>query len=85
MKLTLALLVTTALGFGGYRAATAPVPPAADGGACKVSVECTPAGKCLVRCESPDGKVCVQELECDGEKCSVKACKGAPCPPSACK
>jgi hypothetical protein len=89
MKLTLALLVTTALGFGGFRAATTPdplpQPPPSVAGECKVTVQCTPEGKCLIKCEFPDGKVCIKEVACEGGKCTVKSCQGKPCPPTACQ
>jgi hypothetical protein len=87
MKLTLALLVTTALGFGGFRATTTPdtLPPPSLAGDCKVTVQCTPEGKCQIKCESPDGKVCIKEVVCEGGKCTVKSCHGTPCPPAACK
>ena len=87
MKLMLALLVTTALGFGGYRAATAadPLAPAVAAEDCKISVKCLPDGKCQIKCEAPDGKICVKEIECDGDECAAKSCTGTPCPPAACK
>ena len=85
MKLVLALLFTTALGFGGYRASTAPeeAPTAACSiaDACDVTIECTDDGTCLIRCMSDDGRACELELACDGDECVVVRCSrdGEPC------
>ena len=62
-----------------------PPPPAVAGEECKISVKCTPDGTCLIRCESPDGKVCIKEIVCEEGECTVKSCQGTPCEPGACK
>ena len=74
-------------GPSGIRAADdacKPCPPAACPAPedCKVDVECTPEGTCLITCEGPGGKRCVIELACSGDgECEVVRCAGADCPP----
>jgi len=73
MKFALLSLLLAAAGMGTYglrdtdAAAPAPARAADD---CRVEVECTPQGTCLVTCYEDDGSIrCQEELECD-EPCA---------------
>lgn len=84
MKFAILSLLLAAAGMGTYglRGEDARAAAPSDD-ACRVEVECTPAGTCLVTCYEADGSIrCQEELECD-EPCSatqdgVAAQDGAP-------
>jgi hypothetical protein len=47
---------------------------------CKVDVECTDEGTCVITCEGPGGKRCVIELACTGDgECEVVRCDSSGC------
>jgi hypothetical protein len=85
MKLALLSLLLAAAGVGTYglrdtAASTSDTCPASD---CRVEVECTPAGTCLVTCFEDDGSIrCQEELECD-EPCEPAKDCAAPCAPAS--
>lgn len=86
MKLLLLPLLLLA-GVGGYGLGGGVETPAraantgeCDSSDCRITVECTDRGTCIVTCFEADGEIrCQQEIECD-EPCE-KTCD-APCPPS---
>ena len=48
---------------------------------CRIEVECTPRGTCLVTCYEDDGSIrCQEELECD-EPCAKAEDCPLPCAP----
>lgn len=72
MKFAILSLLLAAAGMGTYglRGEDACAAAPSDD-ACRVEVECTPAGTCLVTCYEADGSIrCQEELECD-EPCSA--------------
>lgn len=81
MKFAILSLLLTAAGLGTYglrdgEAEASDACPAAD---CRVEVECTPRGTCLVTCYEDDGSIrCQEELECD-EPCAPAEDCAKPC------
>jgi hypothetical protein len=84
MKLTLLSLLLAAAGMGTYglcdKDTAAAATPATDD--CRVEVECTPRGTCLVTCFEDDGSIrCQEELDCD-EPCVTAQDCDEPCAPA---
>ncbi len=70
--LLLPLLAAAAGGIGGYglapRAEDAPASPCNAPSNCRMTIECTDRGTCLVTCFNENGQECCrQEVECDRE------------------
>lgn len=91
MKFAFVGLLTTALGLGwfGLGSTTAPAGAglaATSGSTCQATVECTPDGRCLVRCTGEDGQTCTVTLECNGAECRVVDCEApaGECAPRPC-
>lgn len=85
MKLALLSLVLAAAGVGTYglRDTEAKAPEACPASDCRLEVECTPRGTCLVTCYEDDGSIrCQEELECD-EPCEPAKDCAAPCVPAS--
>ena len=85
MKLLLLPLLLLA-GAGGYGLAASPTEetPACDPADCRITVECTERGTCIVTCFDENGDVqCQREVECDGpcDEPGDKPCD-KPCEPS---
>jgi hypothetical protein len=75
MKLLLIPALLLGAGLGGYRLADtdASESPSTALEDCRVTVECTPRGTCLITCYEENGDVrCQKEIECD-EPCE-RAC-----------
>jgi len=85
MKLLLLpmLLLVACVSGSGLKSGADELPAACDGSGCRVTVECTDRGTCIVTCYEADGSIrCQQEVACD-EPCE-QACK-EPCEtPSSC-
>lgn len=85
MKLTLLSLVLAAAGLGTYglRGAETEASETCPASDCRVEVECTPRGTCLVTCYEDDGSIrCQEELECD-EPCEPAEDCATPCAPTS--
>lgn len=88
MKLLLLplLLVGAGAGWYGLGSASADDSHASPQGDCRVTVECTERGTCLITCFEPNGDVrCQEEVECDEpcakectQPCDAAAAKSAP-------
>jgi hypothetical protein len=69
MKLLLIPLLLAGAGAGWYGLSDSPaasdVPAACDPSGCRVTVEPTPRGTCIVTCYEEDGSIrCQEEIEC---------------------
>jgi len=77
MKLLLVPLLLLGAGVGGYGylgSEKDEIPAACDSSDCRVTVECTDRGTCLVTCYDENGDVlCQEEIACD-EPCE-KPCE----------
>jgi hypothetical protein len=83
LLLPLFLLLACVSGSGLKSGAKDELPAACDASGCRIEVECTDRGTCIVTCYDADGSVkCQDEITCD-EPCD-KACE-KPCElPSSC-